>query len=67
MFVAISRPGRNPVWSSLIIFPSTFFILYAMDAEAILYATFSSEIGRQFFKYDLSLLPFGIHVVTNCY
>ena len=34
-----------------------------MQDEAILYDVFNSDIGRQFFNNNLSLVPFGIHVI----
>ena len=34
-----------------------------MQDGANLYDVFSSDIGRQFFNNNLSLFPFGIHVI----
>ena len=57
----------KPLWPLLINFVRTDFIRAAIDAEAILYSTLSNEIGLQLFKYNLSLFPFGIHVMTPCF
>ena len=34
-----------------------------MQDEACLYDVFNSDIGREFFNNNLSLFPFGIHVI----
>ena len=57
----------KPLWYSLINFVRTDYIRAEIDAGAILYSTLSNEIGLQFFKYNLSLFPFGIHVMTPCF
>jgi len=57
----------KPLWSSLKHFVRTEFIRAAIDAGAILYSTLSNEIGLQFVKYNLSLFPFGIHVMAPCF
>ena len=55
--------AMKPVLSLDISSGSTFFILFARQAEANLYEQLSSEIGLQFFKYCLSLFDFGIQVI----
>ena len=40
--------------------------LQAMILVAILYLVFSSERGRQFFKYSRFLFFFGISVIIPC-
>ena len=63
MFSPMYLPAMKPVWSLEISSGSTFFILFARQAEANLYEQLSSEIGLQFFKYCLSLFDFGIQVI----
>ena len=38
-----------------------------MHADANLYEVFNSDNGLQFFKYNLSLFPFGRQVITPCF
>ena len=48
------------------IFGNIVFNLFAMQAEAILYAVLSDDIGRQFFRYRLGFSAFGMHVIMRC-
>ena len=49
VFSPIYRPGINPDWSELMILWRSFLILPAMHPEPILYTTFNTDIGLQFF------------------
>ena len=49
----IYRPSKNPFWVLEIKSFKTVLSLFAIDAEAILYTTLKSDIGRQFFKNSL--------------
>ena len=42
------------------------FNLFAMHADAILYAVLSNNIGRQFLMYSLDFSAFGTHVIVPC-
>ena len=57
----------NPVWSSIMRYGKTRFNISAIHADSNLYEVFNNDIGLHFFKYNLSLFPFGSHVITPCF
>ena len=65
MFSTMKCPEINPVWFSFIIYGKICLSLSAMHADANLYDVCSKDIGLQCFKYNLSLLPLGRHVITS--
>ena len=56
MLSPINQPGKTPLWSSLIILSRTCLRRSAIDADAIVYATFKSEIGLQLKEFGSCLL-----------
>ena len=63
----MNRSGKNPVWVGEIKLLRTDLRRLAIVADASLYVTFNNEIGRQFFKKCLGLLPFGMQLKIVCF
>ena len=58
VFSPINLPEIKPRWFSWIRTSITDLNLRAMTPDSSLYVTFRSEIGRQFLRFSLGLLPF---------
>ena len=56
-------PFVNPDCVSEIKLSNVLLILLARQPDIILYKTFKSVMGRQFFKNCLGLSPLGMHVI----
>ena len=65
MLSPINLPGTKPHCVSDTIFVRNGFILFAKEADRILYATDHIDKGLQFFRNSLVLSSFGKHVIMH--